>query len=112
VLFLELARRQEELRRIEELRSRDFNPHRNVMPMHHSGAYSDSVPNAFYQNPAASTAYPKPTPFTPQSFPSDTSYTAKQIAHGYNTPNSLNTGRSGIDYNQNQQRFKRKRPKH
>lgn len=117
MLFLELTRRQEDLRRIDELRSQDFDRRRNVMPMHHMDAYSGSVGNAFHQNHAASAAY-QYNDFQqnayPQAPPIDPAYTTNQIARGYNGPSGPNIGPSGVDYNQQQQQqgFDRKRPRY
>jgi hypothetical protein len=123
MLFLELTRRQEDLRRIDELRSQDFDRRRNMMPMHRSDAYNASVGNAYHQNQAApaayqyndfqQNAYPNPTPLLPQPSPTDAAYTTNQIARGYKLPTGPNIRPSGVDYNQQQlQGFDRKRPRY
>jgi hypothetical protein len=111
MLFLELNRRQEELRRIDELRSQDFDRRRNMMSMHHNDAYNPSVGNAYHQNQAASAAYQynnfqqnpyqNPSPLIQQSSPIDAAYTTNQVAHGFNIPSGPNQ--------QQQQGFDRKR---
>ncbi|CAF0723713.1 unnamed protein product [Rotaria sp. Silwood1] len=120
----ELTRRQEDLRRIDELRSHDFERRRNMMPMHHPDAYNVSVGNAYHQNQAASNTYPynnfqqtpyaNPTTFIQQSSPIDAAYTTNQVARGYNLPSGPNVRTGGVDFNQQQQQqgFDRKRPRY
>jgi hypothetical protein len=128
MLFLELTRRQEDLRRIDELRSHDFDRRRNMMPMHRPDTYSGSVGNAFHQNQAApppaayqynhfqQNAYPTPSPLIPPSSPMDAAYTTNQVARGYNRPPGPNIRPSGVNFNQQQQQqqqgFDRKRPRY
>ena len=136
MLFLELTRRQEDLRRIDELRSYDFERRRNMMPMHLPDAYNIPVGNAFRQNPAASAAHqyhnfhqvpypnsssllppPPPPPSSSSSFiqqtsPIDAAYTTNQVVRGHNLPTNANTRPGGVDYNQQQQGFERKRPRY
>ncbi|CAF4830314.1 unnamed protein product, partial [Rotaria sp. Silwood1] len=119
-----LTRRQEDLRRIDELRSHDFERRRNMMPMHHPDAYNVSVGNAYHQNQAASNTYPynnfqqtpyaNPTTFIQQSSPIDAAYTTNQVARGYNLPSGPNVRTGGVDFNQQQQQqgFDRKRPRY
>lgn len=122
MLFLELTRRQEDLRRIDELRSQDFDRRRNMMPMHRLDGYSGPIGNPYQQNQAASTAY-QYNDFQqnayPQSSPIDAAYTTNQMAHGYNGPSGPNMRQSGNDYNQQQQQqqyhhqgYDRKRPRY
>ncbi|CAF1149534.1 unnamed protein product [Rotaria sordida] len=123
----ELTRRQEDLRRIDELRSHDFERRRNMMPMHHPDAYNVSVGNAYHQNQTASTyqynnfqqvPYQNPTTFIQQSSPIDAAYTTNQVARGYNLPTGPNIRTGGVDFNQQQQQqqqlqgFDRKRPRY
>ena len=125
MLFLELTRREEDLRRIDELRSQDFDRRRNMMSMYRSDAYNAPVGNAFHQNQAASAAYQynnfqqvpyaNPTPLLQQSSPVDAAYTTNQVARGYNLPAGPNPRAGGNDYSQQQQQqqgFDRKRPRH
>ncbi|CAF2717752.1 unnamed protein product [Rotaria sp. Silwood2] len=126
VLRDELTRRQEDLRRIDELRSHDFERRRSMMPMHLPDAYNVSVGNAYHQNPAApithqynnfqQTPYPNPTTFIQQSSSIDAAYTTNQVARGYNVPTGPNIRASEVDYNQQQQQqqqgFDRKRPRY
>jgi len=125
MLFLELTRRQEELRRIEELRLQEFDRRRNIMPMHHPDAYNTSLGNAFHQNQAASTAYqyediqqsayPQSSLFMQQPNPIDPVYMTNQIGHGgYNGSKRPNVHPPDVDYNQYQQGqgFDRKRPRY
>lgn len=126
MLFLELTRRQEDLRRIDELRSYDFERRRNMMSMHHPDAYNMPVGNAYHQNqlpPAAANAhqynnfqqaqYSNQSPFMQQS-PSqiDAAYTTNQVARGFNVPGGPNMRPGGPDYNQHQPGFDRKRARY
>jgi len=80
VLREELIRRQEDLRRIDELRSQEIDRRRNVIPMHHPDAYD----NPFHQNQIP----PNALQYNNFQHPShastiDAAYTTNQIAHGY-----------------------------
>jgi hypothetical protein len=133
MLFLELKRRQEELRRIDEIRSQEIERHRNIMPMHRPNAYNTSVGNAFHQNQAAyaasinnvyhqnqpahatpisnvyhqnqaaPAAYPQSTPFMQQPNPMEFPYTINQTPHGYNVQKRPNVRPLDVDYNQHLQ---------
>jgi hypothetical protein len=129
VLFLELLRRQEDLRRIDELRSQEIDRRRNFMPMqHHPDAYNNPFPmsaapmnNVFHQNQAAANAMhyndfspvaypPNPTPLLQQTPPTaaaiDAAYTTNQASRGYVRP-------PGDDFHhQQQQGFERKRSRY
>jgi hypothetical protein len=126
MLFLELLRRQEDLRRIDELRSQEIDRRRTNIPMHRSDAYNNpfnmsnaSVNNVFHQNQAAAAnalqyndfqqvGYPTPNPLIQQPSLIDAAYTTNQVARGYGLGN---TRTSGDDFNQ-QHGFDRKRPRY
>jgi hypothetical protein len=116
MLFLELLRRQEELRRLDELRSQEIDRRRNIMPMHRPDAYNNNqfVNNAFYQNQHGipyndfqQVGYPTVNPLMQQqpsgTAPIDAAYTTNQVARGY-----ARTG--GDDFQQHG--FDRKRPRY
>ncbi|UJR22935.1 hypothetical protein I4U23_025962 [Adineta vaga] len=132
VLREELLRRQEDLRRIDELRSQEIDRRRNVMPMHHSDAYNHPynmspapINNVFHQNQASTNAMQyndfqqgaylqNPSPLmqqtAPVGAPIDAAYTTNQVSRGYVRP-------SGDDFHhqqqqQQQQGFDRKRPRY
>ena len=99
--FLELLRRQEDLRRIDELRSQEMDRRRNTIPMHRPDTYHNplhtsaaSTSNIFHQNQIAANAlphndfqqitYPNSSPVIRQTTPSiDAAYTTHQVARGY-----------------------------
>lgn len=125
MLFLELARRQEDLRRIDELRSHDFERRRNFMSMHHQDAYNVPPVGNTYQNQGAPNANPynnnfqqapygNPSPFAQPTPPIDAAYTTNQVARGYNLPQGPpNVRPTGVDYSHHQQQgFDRKRPRY
>ena len=106
MLFLELLRRQEDLRRIDERRSQEIDRRRNVMPMHHPDAYNhpfnmSNVPlnNNFQPNPNALPyndfqqmgGYPNVSPLMQQTAPApiDAVYTTNQVARGYGAGGNL-----------------------
>jgi hypothetical protein len=130
MLFLELLRRQEDLRRIDELRSQEIDRRRNIMPMHRPDAYNNpfnmsnaSVNNPFHQNQVAANAlqyndfqqvgYPTANPLmqqtSPITAPIDAAYTTNQVARGYGLGN-VRAG--GDDFQQQQHGFDRKRPRY
>ena len=112
VLFLELTRRQEDLRRIDERRSQDFDRRRQMIPMNHSDAYYPAMENPYHSNQAAAASaalpyndfaqgpyananpYMQPSASMAPTF--DAAYTTHQVAHGH-------------DYNQQMQGHSRKR---
>ena len=109
VLFLELNRRQEDLRRIDERRSQDFDRRRQWMPSHHPDPYHGPignmfpnnafVPNTFAYNEAPQMpVYDNMNPFIAAP-PVDAAYTTNQVARGY-------------DFNQQTQGFHRKRARY
>jgi hypothetical protein len=129
MLFLELKRRQEELRRIDEIRSQEIDRRRNIMPMHRPDAYNTSVGNEFHQNQAAyatsinnvyhqnqaaPAAYPQSTPLMQQPNPMEFPYTINQTSHGYNVQKRPNVRPLDVDYNQHLQiqGFDQKRPRY
>jgi hypothetical protein len=108
-LFLELLRRQEDLRRIDELRSQEIDRRRNTFPMHHSDAYNN---HPFHQNQAAANTLQYNDfqhPLIQQTSPIDAAYTTNQVARGYGLGN---VRPSGDDFIQQQQGFDRKRPRY
>jgi hypothetical protein len=118
-LFLELIRRQEDLRRIDELRSQEIDRRRNVIPMHHPDAYNNqfaaSVNNVFHQNQASANAlqyndfqHALIQQTSPIASTIDAAYTTNQVARGYGLGNART---SGDDFIQ-QQGFDRKRPRY
>jgi hypothetical protein len=125
MLFLELTRRQADLRRIDELRSQDFDRRRNVIPMHGHDPYNNSIGNVFHQNqPGAPThqyndfqqvGFTNTQPLMQQSTSNastnDAAYTTNQAGRGYNLPTGSNARPNGNGYNQ-QQEFDRKRPRY
>lgn len=118
-MFLELLHRQEELRRIDELRSQEIERRRNMMPVHRSDVYHNSfniptgsVSNLFHQNQAAANAlqYNDFQQTSPIAANIDAAYTTNQVARGYGL---VNARPSGDDYNQHQQhRFDEKRQRY
>ncbi|CAF3550737.1 unnamed protein product [Rotaria socialis] len=130
VLRDELTRRQEDLRRIDELRSQDFERRRSMMSMHHPDAYNAPVGNAYHQNVGGSAMYPynnnnnnnnnfqqasygNSPQFNQQTSPIDAAYTTNQASRGYNLqsgPSNIHPG--GVDFNHQQQGFDRKRPRY
>jgi hypothetical protein len=121
MLFLELLRRQEDLRRIDELRSQEIDRRRTMIPMHRPDAYSNnhpfnmssgSVSNVFHQNQAAAAAlqyndfqqiaFANSNSLMQQGSPAastiDAAYTTNQVARGYG-----NARTSGDDFMQQQQ---------
>lgn len=132
LLFLELLRRQEDLRRIDELRSQDLDRRRTMVSMRRHDAYGDpygvsgSGASVFHQNQAAAAAlqyndlqqaaFAAPTPLIQQQQPSatiDAAYTTNQVARGYGLPGG--GARGGDDYMQQQQQqqgYERKRPRY
>jgi len=124
MLFLELLRRQEDLRRIDELRSHEIDRRRNMVPMHRSDAYNNqfnmantSVSNVFHQNQAAANAlqyndFQQPSTITA---PIDAAYTTNQVARGYGLANARTGGGDAFIQQQPQQQqhgFDRKRPRY
>jgi len=134
VLREELLRRQEDLRRIDELRSQEIDRRRNMIPMYRPDAYNNpfnisaaSGNNVFHQNQAPPTvntsqyndfqqiAYQNSNPLIQQTSPVaaspiDAAYTTNQVARGYGLGN---TRTSGDDFKQQQQQgFDRKRPRY
>ncbi|CAF3868688.1 unnamed protein product [Rotaria magnacalcarata] len=129
VLRDELTRRQEDLRRIDELRSQDFERRRSMMSIHHPDAYNASVGNAYHQNVGGSAMHPynnnhnnnnfqqasygNSPQFNQQTSPIDAAYTTNQASRGYNLqPGPSNIHPGGVDFNHQQQGFDRKRPRY
>lgn len=99
-MFLELLRRQEDLRRIDELRSHEIDRRRNMMPMHRTDTYNNNpINNLFHQNDFQQVGYPTSP---------DAAYTTNQVARGYNLPSEDNF----IQQQQQQYGFERKRPRY
>ena len=127
MLLLELLRRQEDLRRIDELRSQELDRRRQMIPMHHHDAYNDpfhmpagSVNNAFHQNQAAglqqynefpANAYANPNPHMQAGAPIDAAYATNQAARGYGFGNARPNGDEFLQQQHQQQGFERKRPR-
>jgi len=118
MLFLELLRRQEDLRRIDELRSHEVDRRRNMVPIHRPDAYNNqfnmtnpSVSNVFHQNQAAANAlqYNDFQQSSPIATPIDAAYTTNQVARGYGLANARTSGDAFI---QQQHGFDRKRPRY
>jgi hypothetical protein len=120
VLFLELSRRQEDLRRIDERRSQDFDRRFHIMSGHPSNAYNGPIgniypaqmtSNALPYHESSQVPYSNTHPFMQQQQqqqqPSsssaishfDAAYMTNQVAHGFDYPSQAN-------------RFDRKRPRH
>ncbi len=131
ILLLELSRRQEDLRRIDELRSHEIDRRRNMIPMHRSDAYNNpfnnaSVNNVFHQNQAAANAlqyndfqqvgYTNSNPLiqqtSPVTAPIDAAYTTNQVARGYGLANARTGGDDFVQQQQQQHGFDRKRPRY
>ncbi|CAM4795959.1 unnamed protein product [Rotaria magnacalcarata] len=126
----ELFRRQEDLRRIDELRSQEIDRRRTTMPMHHPDAYKNPfnpaaglISNAFHQNQVAAhplqyndfqhIPYSNTSPMIQQASPIaenvDAAYTTNQVARSY----GLEAHARGVDFiKQQQQGFDRKRPRY
>jgi hypothetical protein len=131
ILFLELLRRQEDLRRIDELRSHEIDRRRNMIPMHRPpDAYNHpfnmsnvSGNNIFHQNQAAANVlqyndfqqvgYPNQQA-SPVAASIDAAYTTNQVARGYGLGNTRTGGDDFIQQQQQQQQhgFDRKRPRY
>ncbi|CAF0947064.1 unnamed protein product [Rotaria sordida] len=133
VLREELLRRQEDLRRIDELRSQEIDRRRNMIPMHRTDAYHNPfnittgpISNVFHQNQAAANAlqyndfqqisYANSSPLIQQTSPIaaniDAAYTTNQVARGYGLTNARTSGDDFIQQQQQQQGFDRKRPRY
>ena len=130
--LLELLRRQEDLRRIDELRSQELDRRRQMIPMHHHDAYNDpfhmpagSGNSAFHQNQAAAAAlqqyndfpanaYANPNTHMHAGAPIDAAYTTNQAARGYGFGNARPNGDEFLQQQQQhqQQGFERKRPRY
>jgi len=134
MLFLELLRRQEDLRRIDELRSQEIDRRRHMIPMHRPDAYnhnqfnmpSGSINNLFHQNQAAANAlqyndFPQVgysqnsnalnQQTSPVAATIDAAYTTNQVTRGYGGGNARTSGDDFIQQQQ-QQGFDRKRPRY
>lgn len=130
MLFLELLRRQEDLRRIDELRSQEIDRRRNVMPMHHPDAYNhpynmsnaplnnhfQSNPNALAYNDFQQMGYPTVSPLMQQTTAGpasiDAAYTTNQVARGYGTGGNMRDDFHSQSQGQQQHGFDRKRPRY
>lgn len=123
IFLLELARREEDLRRLNERRSIDFDRRRQMMPMHPQGdmmypssasmpnnpypmapAYHEAMPPAYSFMPGGPNAgAPMPPPPPPPPPMVEANYTTHQMARAYNH-------HMGHEYNnQPAQMFDRKR---
>ncbi|CAF0886170.1 unnamed protein product [Adineta ricciae] len=126
VLREELLRRQEDLRRIDELRSQELDRRRSNVPMHRPDAYNHPynmpttpVNNVYHSNQSQTNTMPyndfqqnsyppDPNPLMSRAPPTDAAYTTNQVARGYTRP-------SGDDFHyqqQQQQGYNRKRPRY
>lgn len=131
ILFLELLRRQEDLRRIDELRSQEIDHRRNMMPIHRLDSYNNPfnmpiapVSNLFHRNQAAANAlqyndfhqipYRNTNsiiqPTSPIAANIDAAYTTNQVASAYGL--LANTRTSGDNFFQQPPGFDRKRPRY
>ena len=94
--LLELLRRQEDLRRIEELRAQELDRRRQMMPMHQHDGYSEpfNLPAGSANHPFHPNQQPAPTAhlqyndFGQMIFPThDSSYIAHQGSRGHGLGN-------------------------
>lgn len=132
ILFLELLRRQEDLRRIDELRSQELDRRRPVMPMHHPDAYNhpynmsnaplnnhfQSNSNAGAYNDFQQMGYANVSPLMQQAAAGpaasiDAVYTTNQVARGYGPGGNMRDDFHPQAQQQQQQHgFDRKRPRY
>ena len=117
ISFLELTRRQEDLRRLDELRSQDFD-RRRLAPssMHLADTYNGPLGNAFASNQNVG-GYPYNNDFSQAAYPNPLmqqtgSPAFNQGAHGFASPGDSNAFAHGNGYNHPAQDFERKRSRY